>query len=328
MLLRSARLADGRRVDVRIVGERIDAVEPAGSLAATEGDEVVDLGGRLLVPAPAEPHAHLDKALSADAVPSEPGDLMAAIDAWVANLGNLTAADIADRARRAALASLANGCTTIRTHVDVHAASGTLGVEALVGVREALRGVVDLQLVALVATPTAGAEGAANRAALHAAVAAGVDVVGGCPHLDPDPLGCLDVCLDAAGEAGLALDLHVDETLAPEVLGLRDLARRVEETGFDRGATASHCVSLGVQPAAVQREVAAEVAAAGIAVVALPRPTCSSRRVERSSRHPGGSRRCGRSSTPGSPSPAAPTTCRTRSAPSAGPTRSRPLRCS
>ncbi|HSL56259.1 MAG TPA: amidohydrolase family protein [Acidimicrobiales bacterium] len=270
MLLRSARLADGRLVDVRVVGERIAAVEPAGVLTPADGDEVVELDGRLLVPAPAEPHAHLDKALSADAVPSEPGDLMAAIDAWVANLGNLTAADIADRARRAALASLANGCTTIRTHVDVHATLGTLGVEALVGLREELRGLVDLQLVALVSTPTTGAEGAGNRAALHAAIAAGVDVVGGCPHLDPDPLGCLDICLDAAGEAGLPLDLHVDETLDPAVLGLRDLARRVAETGFDRGATASHCVSLGVQPEAVQREIAAEVAAAGVAVVTLP----------------------------------------------------------
>ena len=41
-------------------------------------------------------------------------------------------------------------------------------------------------------------------------------------------------------------------------------------TGFDRPVTASHCVSLGVQTVARQRELAEAVAAAGITVVTLP----------------------------------------------------------
>ena len=41
-------------------------------------------------------------------------------------------------------------------------------------------------------------------------------------------------------------------------------------TGFAHGATASHCVSLGVHPLEVARATAAEVAAAGVGVVALP----------------------------------------------------------
>jgi len=269
-LLRGGRLSDGRVVDIRTADGHIAEVADGGALAGRPGEEVVELAGRLVLPAPVEPHGHLDKALTADAVPNPAGDLLGAIDAWVANLPDLTGADIADRARRAALMAVVNGCTAIRTHVDVFGESGMLGVDALVAVREELRGIVDLQLVALVATPTTGADGAANRAALADAIRAGVDVVGGCPHLDPDPLGCLAVCLDAAGEAGLPLDLHVDETLDPTVLGLRDLARRVRETGFDRGAVASHCVSLGMQPPEVQRDVAAEVAEAGVAVVALP----------------------------------------------------------
>jgi len=36
--------------------------------------------GYLLLPAPAEPHAHLDKALTADLVPNPAGDLMGAIE--------------------------------------------------------------------------------------------------------------------------------------------------------------------------------------------------------------------------------------------------------
>jgi cytosine deaminase len=54
-------------------------------------------------------------------------------------------------------------------------------------------------------------------------------------------------------------------------VGLVHLARGVADLGWAPGrATASHCVSLGVQPAAQQAETAALVAAAGVSVVALP----------------------------------------------------------
>lgn len=66
-LLRSALLPDGRSVDVAIDGATVSTVAPAGALAAP-AEETIDLGGRLLLTAPAEPHAHLDKALSADAI--------------------------------------------------------------------------------------------------------------------------------------------------------------------------------------------------------------------------------------------------------------------
>src|SRR5687767_14620597 len=72
LLLCGARLTDGRTVDVRLCGGRIEAVGTAGSLAAggtgDAGSHVarLDLGGYLLLPAPAEPHAHGDTAMSAD----------------------------------------------------------------------------------------------------------------------------------------------------------------------------------------------------------------------------------------------------------------------
>lgn len=62
LLLGGARLADGRLVDVRIAGRRIEAVGTAGSLT-TRGKRL-DLRGHLLLPAPAEPHAHADTALT------------------------------------------------------------------------------------------------------------------------------------------------------------------------------------------------------------------------------------------------------------------------
>ncbi|AUV83299.1 dihydroorotase [Salinigranum rubrum] len=58
MLIREARLADGRRRDVRITGERIEAVAAAGSLDAGANDDVVDADGRLLLPGAIDVHVH------------------------------------------------------------------------------------------------------------------------------------------------------------------------------------------------------------------------------------------------------------------------------
>ncbi|HEX9259048.1 MAG TPA: amidohydrolase family protein [Acidimicrobiales bacterium] len=268
MILGGATLADGRVVDIRVDADTVLAI--SGSLAAEPGEERIDLAGRLLLPAPAEPHAHLDKALTADLAPNPAGDLLGAIDAWYAFLPTLDVDGITRRADAAARRLLANGCTAIRTHVNVGQSFGLKAVEALVAVRAAIGHLVDIQIVALPERPVAGADGAGNRAALRAALAAGADIVGGCPHLDPDPVACLDVCLDLAGELAVPLDLHMDETLNPEMLVLAVLAERVLSSGFEPAVTASHCCSLGVQEPDTQRRVAEAVAAAGVAVVALP----------------------------------------------------------
>jgi cytosine/creatinine deaminase len=267
MLLQSALLADGTRGDVRVDAERVVAV---GSLVPEPGETVLPLDGRLLLPAPAEPHAHLDKALTADLVPNPAGDLLGAIDAWLAFQVELTAADVARRAERAARRLLANGCTAIRTHVNVGVSIGLTAVEGLLAARAALAGDVHLELVALVERPVAGADGAANRRLLAEAMAAGVDVVGGCPHLDPDPVACLEHCVGLAAELDRPLDLHMDETLDPHAFTLPLLAALVTAAGLGGRATASHSVSLAMQPEVVQRATAEALAAAGVAVVALP----------------------------------------------------------
>jgi cytosine deaminase len=127
-----------------------------------------------------------------------------------------------------------------------------------------------LQIVALVAAPTTGAAGAPNAALLREALRLGADLAGGAPHLDPDPPGAMQNCLDAAADAGVGVDLHTDETLDPAALGLEDLAKHVVASGFPHPVTASHCVSLGMQGPDVAARVADAVAEAGISIVTLP----------------------------------------------------------
>ena len=268
LLLQSVTDIAGRRVDVRIDGDSVAAVAP--TLPVVPGEDVLDLSGYLLLPAPAEPHAHLDKALTSHRAPNRTGDLAGAVTAIRQIAADFTHVDLVERATRAALEYLANGTTAIRTHADVGAHAGTRHVRALLEVRDALAGLVDVQVVALVSAPWTAEEVRGNARLLAEAIDLGVDAVGGAPHMWADREAGLELSFAAAVRHGLPLDLHTDETLDPAAQGLLALAQRVRTTGFDAGATASHCVSLGVHPLDVARATAAEVARAGVGVVALP----------------------------------------------------------
>jgi cytosine/creatinine deaminase len=268
MLLTDALLADGRLVDLRLSGDRV--AEIGSSLAPQAGETVDDLGGMLLLPAFVEPHAHLDKAFLSERIDNPTGDLMGAIRAMEASRHLITLPDTIERAERAVRLMVANGTTAIRTHADLTEHNGLTSIEALIEVRQRVRDICDVQVVALCGWPITDDAGAGSRARLRAAIELGIDGIGGCPHLEPDPHGANETYLAFAAESGLFVDLHTDETLDPNVLAVKDLAERVLASGFDGLVAASHCVSLGMQPPAVQQQVAELIAEAGIAVITLP----------------------------------------------------------
>lgn len=267
-LLRSALLADGRLVDVAVTGDTVTEVAPAGTLRAPSAS-TLELDGRLLLTAPAEPHAHLDKALSADRIDPPLGDLGSAIAAWAAYAMTMSVDEIADRARTAALALLSAGTTAVRTHVDVlsHGGTGTVaeavrGAQALVQVRDELAHLMDIELVAL-AGPLAPDEH------VEAVLDLGVDLIGGAPHLAEDPLADVDRLLAIARRRGLGVDLHADESLDGPVT-LDHYARAVRDWPRDRQYSAGHCVRLGTMDPERLTQVVADVAAADIGVITLP----------------------------------------------------------
>ncbi|WP_162907338.1 amidohydrolase family protein [Allorhizocola rhizosphaerae] len=281
-MLRNVTLTDGREEDVFIRDGVIAAIGKPGGAGPSHADRSthasrhagepeppaveLDLTGYLLLPAPVEPHAHLDKAYSADQVPNPDGDLMGAVRGWLAHRTTMSQRDITARAEAAIRAYVANGVTQIRTHVDIGPGIELRGLEAVLAVKAPIRP----QIVAFGSNPLSGSDGARNRDLLREAVAMGADVVGACPALDPDPKACIEFCLQLAADARLPLDLHVDEMLDPDPCTLALLADAVLATGFEHGVVASHCVSLGMMPPAQAREIALRVAKAGIAVVCLP----------------------------------------------------------
>lgn len=280
LLLRGVSLADGRIADVRLRAGRVDTVtetrpgppHQAGPDGARESEhtQTIDLRGYLLLPAPAEPHAHLDKAYTADVVHNPGGDLDGAVTAWLRHRPRLRQDEIVARASAAARAYLGNGATAIRTHIDLGTDLGLTALTAALAVRENLRGECDLQIVAFAGVPLSGVAGAEHRALLREALAAGADAVGGVPALDPDPVACIDTCLSTAAAHRVPVDLHIDEIADPTVDTLDLLADAVRGSGFPFPVVASHCVSLGVMPVDRARMIVDRVATAGIGVISLP----------------------------------------------------------
>lgn len=263
MLLSGATLADGSVVDVRIENGVVTAVEP---VAAQDhiGDDALDLRGYLLMTAPAEPHAHLDKALSWDTLAPKLGDLHNAIATWKAGSLRFDEESFRQRARTAALTMLRNGTTAVRTHVDILAGEDPLrGIRAVDAVRRELRPLMDIEIVALIKTYS-------DVGLLHDALDAGADLVGGSPHNAPDPHAELDRLLGAAESRGVGADLHTDEFLFGDHHTIADYAERARHWPAERIRTASHCTRLGTMTDGELDLLLPRIAAAGIGVVANP----------------------------------------------------------
>ena len=259
--LRGVRLPDGTLGDVLLDG---------ATVADTPGEGAdLDAGGWRVLPAACEPHAHLDKALTAPRLPPGVGnDLVAACDSWRALLPSIDRADIETRALAAIRRYVVRGITAIRTHVDLHPGDDPFrGVDALVALRERLRGRVTLQVCLLPGSD-------APTDLLEAAAARGIDVMGGCPHLSLDPRAELTRALDVAEAYGLPVDLHADEVtdvdLPDDELDIVELARQTLDRGIEAPVTASHCVRLGMLPPHRLGGVLERVARAGLRVVTLP----------------------------------------------------------
>ncbi|MFD8464001.1 amidohydrolase family protein [Streptomyces cyaneofuscatus] len=251
LVLSGARLTDGRAVDVRLSGSRIEAVGTAGSLTA-RGPRI-DLRGYLLLPAPAEPHAHGDTALTADG----------------AGPASDHPEDIQRRATEAALLQLGHGATALRAHVRIGDVQGLAALEAVLQARRALRGLADLTAVAVprLLTGIAGADGLAM---LRDAVKMGAAVVGGCPDLDPDPTGYTAAVLEVAAEHGRPVDLHTDGDDPARLARLAAMAG-----GLRPGVTLGPCAGLAHLPLETAGRAADQLAAAGITVVCLPQGGCT-----------------------------------------------------
>lgn len=255
LLLTGARLMDGRTVDVRVRDARIDAVGTVGGLDREHGEHGsrVDLDGFLLLPAPAEPHAHHDTALTATGHQPPSRDPVR----------------IQRRTTDAALLQLGHGATAARSHVPIGGRDGLRALQAVLAARRAVRGLTELTVVA-VPRLLSGIAGADTAAILKDAVRMGAAAIGGCPDLDPDPAEYAATILDIAAEHGRAVDLHTD---ARDPRWLAELATAASGVGV--AVTLGPCGGLGWLTGATATRVADRLASAGTFVAVLPQGGCA-----------------------------------------------------
>lgn len=229
--------------DIRVTDGRFEEIAP--SLQPLEGEEVVDFGGKLALPPFIESHVHLDTCLTA----GEPkwnmsGTLFEGIETWSLRKETLSRQDVRDRVNRAVRLYAANGIQHIRTHVDVTDPKLT-AMEALIELREELKDVVNIQIVAF---PQEGIESYPNgRQLMIDAVKMGADCVGAIPHFEftrEYSVSSLNFAMELAEKYDRLVDVHCDEIDDEASRGLETLAARALESGLRDRVTASHTTAM------------------------------------------------------------------------------------
>ena len=229
--------------DIRVEDGKIAQI--GASLAAKPGEETRDFAGKLALPPLIESHVHLDTCLTAgDPVWNLSGTLFEGIECWAKRKEKLTREDVRERVHRAVRLYAVNGIQHIRTHVDVTDPKLT-AMEALLELREELRDVMDIQVVAF---PQEGIESYPNgRALMENAVRMGADCVGAIPHFEftrEYSVSSLNFAVELAEKYDRLVDVHCDEIDDEASRGLETLAARAYESGLCDRVTASHTTAM------------------------------------------------------------------------------------
>ncbi|WP_179287220.1 amidohydrolase family protein [Salinicoccus roseus] len=212
-----------------------------------DAEEVIDLEHRLVLPPYVDPHLHLDYIFSGlgPGNANISGTLFEGIQRWSDNKKSLTEEMVRERALQGIRKELNHGVQYIRTHVDVTDPNLT-GMKALLKLKEELKDVVTLQLVAFPQEGFFRYDGAEQL--VEKALEMGADVVGGIPHFEisyEHGVESLKRIVDLALKYDVMIDIHCDENDDPNSRFLEVLNALVMEKGYGEKTTASHTCSFG-----------------------------------------------------------------------------------
>ena len=253
-------------VDLTVAEGAVTAITPAGTAV---GPHLVDLHGSIVLPTFADIHTHLDKGHIWPRRQNPDGSWFGALTAVLADReANWAAHDVERRMDFALRCAYAHGTAAIRTHLDMAPPQHTITWDVFETTRERWSGRIELQGVALMGPDTI-LDKPTLRAIAERTKAAG-GVLGGSSAVPAENPTIMHNLIEVAGEFGLDIDLHADESPDPAANALECLADAVLETGFTGRVTAGHCCSLSVQDAETANRVIDKVHRARIAVVSLP----------------------------------------------------------
>ena len=255
-------------MDIGISGDQIDTIgtDLQEGKQEIEANSLVDSGFLSI-------HVHLDKACIADELPSnQSGTIEEAVAISRHAKKTMTVSDIRQRAQEVIRMHVRNGCTRIRTHVDVDTPGGLTPLKGVLSARKACEDIADVQVVAF---PQEGIiKDPGTEDLLEEALRNGADVIGGMPaaeFTDEDRRRHVDICLNLAMNYDLPVDMHVDETDDPTARSLEYLAGQCIDRSLDDGrVTAGHICALSSYDENHARRVIKTLSRANINVITNP----------------------------------------------------------
>jgi len=261
LLVNNVRPLGGDLADILILAGRI-ARGPAPA-----GVHVLDGGGRIALPGLVEAHTHLDKSLLG--LPWYRNEVGPRLIDKIENERKVRKGlpiDPRQQSERQAHLSVSHGSTFIRSHVDVDTECGVAGIEGVMATREALAGVVDIDLVAFPQSGLLVRPGTVEL--LERALRLGAEAVGG---LDPcaidDPKGHVDTVFGLAEKFGRGVDIHLHEPGEMGAFSMELIIERTIALGMQGKVMVSHAFCLGMPDATVVDALIAALAEARIAIM-------------------------------------------------------------
>ena len=244
MLVRNVRPRNSDAIDVLVRAGKISLT--GTGLAAPDGVEAIDGGGRLLFPGLIDAHTHMDKTLlGLGWYRNEVGPtLMDKIENERA-LRRERGIDSHEQSSRHARRAIADGTTHIRTFVDIDTEINLKGFEGTMHMREDFKDALDVQIVAFPQSGMLVRPGTVEL--LEEALRQGADVIGGLDpsSVDRDPAKHLDVIFDLAERYDRDIDIHLHEPGDLGAFSIELIAERTKALGWQGRVVISHAIALG-----------------------------------------------------------------------------------
>lgn len=266
IVIRNARPMGGEPVDLVIRNGRFSSGSPRPA-------QEIDATGYIAFPGLVEAHTHLDKTLIGmdwfeNRVGPNRNDRILADRRAKRDLG----IDARRQSARQVLQTLKYGVLHIRSHVDVDTEIGIANIEGVLETREALRDLVDIQVVAFPQSGMLPREGTLDL--MDAAMRAGADIVGG---IDPatierDPVRHLDAIFALAERYGKPIDIHLHELGDLGAFCLELIVERTRALSMQGRVMVSHAYCLGMLEPARQHTLISALAAERITVLTVGSP--------------------------------------------------------
>ena len=244
LLVRNVRPGGAGSADILIRDGRITAI---GAALSSNGTPSWMAPGRLALPGLVEAHTHLDKSLVG--LPWYRNTVGPRLIDKIENertVRRTLPIDPARQSQRQAMLALSHGSTFIRTHVDVDTDCGVSGIEGIMTTREALAGMVAIDLVAFPQSGCLSAPGTVQL--MEQALRLGAETVGGLDPcaIDRDPKGHLDTIFGLAEQFGRNVDIHLHEPGEMGVFSMELIIERTRALGMAGRVIVSHAFCLGM----------------------------------------------------------------------------------